>query len=384
MTQNQYREQVCDNSEHANAKKILIVGPAWVGDMVMSQVLLKCIKNQDQNTIIDVIAPDWSRALLDRMPEVRRAISMPLGHGQFNFKKRYEIAKSLRSEKYSEAIVLPNSWKSALIPFLAGIPKRIGWLGEMRIGLLNDWRKLDKNKWPLMIERFAQLAFDKNQSLPKPLPYPSLIVDKDNVEKTLQKFSLQITDKPILTLCPGAEFGPAKRWPSEYYAEVAREKLKQGWQVWIFGSAKDQEVSQEIQTLVDSQQLDFQQDAANTNNRSELSSNTVENSSAKSRCIDLAGKTSLGEAIDLLSLSSFVVSNDSGLMHIAAALRKKLVVVYGSSDPRFTPPLCQDVKILTLNLSCSPCFQRQCPLQHLKCLRDLKPSLVLEALDSLS
>ncbi len=335
-------------------KKILIVGPAWVGDMVMSQVLLKCLKNQDQNTIIDVIAPDWSRALLERMPEVRRAISMPLGHGQFNFKKRFEIAKSLKNENYAEAIVLPNSWKSALVPFLAGIPKRIGWLGEMRIGLLNDWRKLDKTKWPLMIERFAQLAFAKKATLPTLLPYPNLIVDQQNVEKTLQKFSLQITGKPILALCPGAEFGPAKRWPAEYYAEIANEKLQQGWQVWIFGSVKDQDVTQEIQALTQHQ------------------------------CIDLAGKTSLGEAIDLLSLSSFVVSNDSGLMHISAALKKKLVVIYGSSDPRFTPPLCEDVKILSLNLSCSPCFQRQCPLQHLKCLRDLKPSLVLQALDSLS
>src|SRR5574337_925675 len=128
------------------AKKILIVGPAWVGDMVMSQVLFKSLKQQDPNTIIDVIAPNWSNALLERMPEVRRSIALPLGHGEFNIKKRYHIAKSLQTENYSHAIVLPNSWKSALIPFLARIPKRIGWLGEMRIGLLNDWRKLDKKK----------------------------------------------------------------------------------------------------------------------------------------------------------------------------------------------------------------------------------------------
>lgn len=341
-------------AEHSNAKKILIVGPAWVGDMVMSQVLFKCLKNQNADTIIDVIAPDWSRALLERMPEIRRAISMPLGHGQFNLKQRYDIAKSLRQEHYSEAIVLPNSWKSALIPLFAGIPKRIGWLGEMRFGLLNDWRKLDKTKWPLMIERFAQLAIEKHKALPKPLAFPSLIVDKSNVEKTLEKFSLLITDKPVLALCPGAEYGPAKRWPAEYYADVAKQKLQQGWQVWIFGSAKDQEVSQQIQSLT------------------------------QNRCVDLAGKTTLGEAIDLLSVTSFVVSNDSGLMHIAAALKRKLVVIYGSSDPRFTPPLCDNVKILSLNLSCSPCFERECPLKHLKCLRDLQPMLVMQALDLLS
>jgi heptosyltransferase-2 len=332
-----------------NKKRILIIGPAWVGDMVMAQTLFRLLKQQTPDAIIDVLAPDWTRALLNRMPEVNNAISMPIGHGEFNFKKRFALGRELRAKKYDEAFVLPNSFKSALIPFFAGIKKRIGWRGEMRYVLLNDVRILDKEKLPLMIERFMALALKPNESLKKPYLIPKLVIDETSRAHALIKHELK-KDKPIFALCPGAEFGPSKRWPASYFAEVANKKLDEGYQVWMFGSKNDLPITDEILKL--------------THNR----------------VINLAGKTSLDEAIDLLSLAELVISNDSGLMHIAAALNKTLVALYGSTSTKFTPPLGNKIKILNLNLECSPCFKRECPLGHWKCMKDLKPDMALQAI----
>lgn len=330
------------------SKKILIVGPAWVGDLVMAQSLFITLKQQMPDCIIDVMAPAWGQAILARMPQVRRAITLPLGHGEFQLKQRYQFAQSLRPEHYDQAIVLPNSWKSALIPFFAGIPQRTGWRGEMRYGLLNDCRTLDKARYPLMIERFIALAFPKNILLPQPLAKPALIFNPENLNKTLAELNLSNKQR-ILVLAPGAEFGPAKQWPAQHYAQTAQHYLKLGWQVWILGSAKDQTVAEAIQQPCQHQ------------------------------CINLTGKTNLGQAVDLIAQADLVISNDSGLMHIASATARPTVVIYGSSSPGFTPPLADQVRILTLNLDCSPCFQRVCPLGHTNCLNHLQPQQVLRA-----
>lgn len=332
--------------------KILIVGPSWVGDMVMAQCLFKLIKTIHPNAVIDVLAPAWSLPLLQRMPEVSEAIIMPLGHGVWDLKTRYQLGKSLRSKQYTEAFLLPNSFKSALIPFFANIKKRTGWRGEMRYILLNDLRILDKKRYPLMIERFMALALPKNAELPAEYPIPALKISEETQEKALKKYGLS-KDKPILALCPGAEFGAAKRWPPEYYAEIAREKLKAGWQVWLFGSKNDISVTEQIRELTDGQS------------------------------INLAGKTQLEEAIDLLELASMVVSNDSGLMHIASALQKPLIAVYGPTSTGFTPPLSKMAKTLSLSLECQPCFERTCPLKHERCMRELTPRMVLDAMTGL-
>ena len=335
-----------------NKKRILIIGPAWVGDMVMAQTLFKMLKQIMPDAIIDVLAPDWTRALLNRMPEVNNSISMPIGHGEFNFKKRFALGLELRQKKYDEAYVLPNSFKSALIPFIAGIKKRTGWRGEMRYILLNDMRILNKEKLPLMIERFMALALKPNETLKKPYFIPELVIDETSRANALIKHELK-NDKPIFALCPGAEFGPSKRWPAAYFAEVANKKLDEGYQVWMFGSKNDLPITDEILKA--------------TNNR----------------VINLAGKTSLDEAIDLLSLAEIVITNDSGLMHIAAALNKPLVAMYGSTSTKFTPPLGNKIEVLNLNLECSPCFKRECPLGHWKCMKDLKPQMALDAIKKL-
>ncbi|MGE6527608.1 lipopolysaccharide heptosyltransferase II [Pseudomonas sp. NPDC077382] len=334
---------------------ILIVGPSWVGDMVMAQTLFACLKQRHPDCQIDVLAPEWSRPILERMPEVRQALSFPVGHGVLDMATRRTIAASLRGQ-YQQAILLPNSLKSALVPFFAGIPKRTGWRGEMRFGLLNDMRKLDKQRYPLMIERFMALAFEPGAELPQPYPKPALRIVEETRDAALARFGLSL-DRPVLALCPGAEFGESKRWPAEHFAKVAEVKIREGWQVWLFGSKNDHAVGQEIrQQLIPG---------------------------LREEALNLAGDTSLAEAIDLLSCAEAVVSNDSGLMHVAAALGRPLVSVYGSTSPAFTPPLSEQVEVVRLGLDCSPCFERTCRFGHNNCMRELKPSPVIEALGRL-
>lgn len=331
---------------------ILIVGPSWVGDMVMAQTLFMCLKQRHPECTIDVLAPEWSRPILERMPEVRQALSFPLGHGVLKIGARRRIGRELKG-RYQQAILLPNSLKSALTPFFAGIPLRTGWKGEMRYGLLNDLRTLDKQRYPLMIERFMALAYDKDAELPKPYPRPCLQVNSENRDAALQEFKLT-SEQPVLALCPGAEFGEAKRWPAEHYAQVAEHYIRQGWQVWVFGSKSDHPVGEDIQArLIPG----LREEVAN-----------------------LAGETSLAQAIDLLSCASAVVSNDSGLMHVAAALNLPLVAVYGSTSPDFTPPLVEQVAIVRTGIECSPCFERTCKYGHYDCLRQLAPQQVIDAL----
>lgn len=330
--------------------KILIIGPAWVGDMVMAQSLFKLLKERDANVVIDVLAPAWTFSLLSRMPEVREAIEMPLTHGELKLRERYQLAKTLKTRRYDQAIVLPNSFKSALIPWFANIPKRTGWLGECRYLLLNDVRHLDKKRYPLMIEQFMALGLPKGEPLPTKVPYPAFQLLKASQEATLVKHQLSCHERPVLALCAGAEFGPSKRWPEDYFAQVANKKLAEGWDVWLLGSQKDRLVTDKIMQLTEN------------------------------RCRNLAGQTQLAESIDLLSLVSGVISNDSGLMHIAAALKKPLIALYGSTSPSFTPPLSADANVLKLNLECQPCFERTCPLHHHRCMRELTPDQVLAAM----
>ncbi|MCQ9470723.1 lipopolysaccharide heptosyltransferase II [Pseudomonas alliivorans] len=334
---------------------ILIVGPSWVGDMVMAQTLFQCLKQRHPECQIDVLAPEWSRPLLERMPEVRAALSFPLGHGALELATRRRIGKSLAGQ-YDQAILLPNSLKSALVPFFAGIKQRTGWRGEFRYGLLNDVRTLDKQRYPLMIERFMALAWDKGAELPRPYPRPSLQIDPATRDAALAKFGLTL-DRPVLALCPGAEFGESKRWPAEHYAQVADARIREGWQVWLFGSQKDHPVGETI--------------------RENLIPGLREES------VNLSGQTSLAEAIDLLSCADSVVSNDSGLMHVAAALNRPLVAVYGSTSPAFTPPLADEVEVVRLGIECSPCFDRTCRFGHYNCMRLLEPGAVIQALGHL-
>jgi heptosyltransferase-2 len=336
--------------------KILIIGPSWVGDMVMAQSLFIALKQNHPGCEIHVLAPGWCRDLLAHMPEVSGAIDMSVGHGELGLGKRRTIASQLQAARFDQAIVLPNSFKSALIPWFARIPVRTGWRGEARSLLLNDWRVLDKQMYPLMVERFVALAFPAGQKLPVPLPRPALRVSDQDIQRVTGKLQLD-RSAPVLVLCPGAEFGEAKKWPAANYAAVAATWLGHQGRVWILGSNNDSADAQAILAAIPAP--------------------------LAGHCTDLTGLTSLAEAVHLMACADQVLSNDSGLMHIAAALARPLVAVYGSTSPAFTPPLADKVRTVSLSLDCSPCFKRICPLGHTNCLKLLVPDLVQQAMQDL-
>lgn len=333
--------------------KVLVVAPAWLGDTVMIQPMLAEIAKL--GAVIDVLAPNATQAVLSRMAEVRQTFNLPVGHGQLLWSVRRDVARQLRQQHYDVAYILPNSWKSALIPWLARIPVRIGWRGEWRYGLLSDVRKLDKQRYPLMVERFLALAYPPRVRVTDVKPTPKLVSLPREQALVLDKLGLGL-DKPVLALCPGAEYGPAKQWPASHFAGVARHYLAQGWQVWLLGGPKDKAVTDAILAASDHHEA----------------------------CIDLAGKTSLTEVIDVLAQVHGVVTNDSGLMHVAAALGRPLVAIYGSSTPSFTPPLSEQSAILKpKQLACSPCFERTCRFSHYRCLTETEAKQVITALNAL-
>jgi len=329
---------------------LLVVGPSWVGDTVISQVLLQLLKQQHPTAQIDYLAPPWTLPLLTRMPEVRQGILNPFGHGALQLGARRRLGLELRAGQYDQALVLPNSWKSALPPWFAGIPLRTGFRGEARWGLLNDLRTLDPQALPQMADRFAALAFSAGTALPLPLPRPALHSTTAQQQQLLARLGID-PSKPAVAFCPGAEYGPAKRWPERHFAALARLLAARGYAIWLVGSPKDHAVAETI--AQDAQGL----------------------------CINLCGKTDIAEATDLLAAARLVVTNDSGLMHVAAAVGRPVIALYGSSSPLFTPPLSADARIVTLNVECSPCFKRVCPLGHLKCLNDLAPERVFAEID---
>lgn len=338
--------------------KVLIIGPSWIGDMVMAQSLFKVLHQQHKALQLDVLAPAWSRPILERMPEVQTAIDLPFAHGELSLGKRYALGKSLRAQHYRQVIVLPNSLKSALVPWFANIPVRTGWRGEQRGLLLNDCRTLNKINLPMMVQRFVALAMPPGAAVPDPVPVPQLVSNRHLATQAVTDLALNWTpDTPVLALCPGAEFGDAKQWPDAHYADVAKDYSRRGWRIALMGSAKDQALCDRIVALLPAD--------------------------LHAQCDNLAGRTTLAQVIDLLSLTRAVVSNDSGLMHIAAALHRPVVAIYGSTSADFTPPLSDQVEMLHTDISCRPCFKRQCPYGHKRCLTELKPQRVLNALNNL-
>lgn len=343
----------------AGSEKILIIGPSWVGDMVMAQSLFIALKRRSPRCEISVLAPAWTRPLLDRMPEVDHSLILPFGHGDLKLLARRRFARGLRERHFTQAIVLPNSFKSALIPFFADIPLRTGWRGEMRQGLLTDCRRLDKAKFPLMVERFAALAYPATDRPKQPAASPRLLVRREQLDAALGKFSLQAaaTTGRLVALCPGAEFGPSKQWPAQSFARAAADLILLGWHVVIMGSKGDAGVAQEI----------------------ERSAATQVSEKLRSRLHNVAGKTDLAEAIDIMAACSSAVSNDSGLMHIAAALDLPVVALYGSTSPEFTPPLAPMKRILASDIDCRPCFDRRCRFGHNRCMSEITTDAVAKA-----
>lgn len=326
--------------------------------MVMAQGLFKLLKARDSMMILHVAAPASVLPLCEFMPEIDQAFLLPFQHGEFNLIKRYHFAGALRKEKYDQCIILPNSFKSALIPFLARIPKRTGWRGEWRYGLLNDVRVLNHAKISfhrsslLMIEQFLALGVSKEEALPHYLNYlPTLAVNSERAKQLAHSLSIDFSKKTV-ALCPGSSYGSSKRWPEKYFAEIALQQLARGEQICLFGGPAEISLGEKIQELT------------------------------QHRCFNLINKLDLASSVLLLSQASQVLTNDSGLMHVAAAFNLPIVAVYGSSSPEFTPPLTRKAKIAMLALSCQPCFKRICPLKHHDCMEKLFPDKILPMLES--
>jgi len=328
----------------------LIVGPSWVGDMVMAQALFILLKAREPDIAIDVLAPAWSLPIVARMPEVRRGVAAETGHGELGLGKRRRIGYGLRDAGYEHAIVLPRSLKSALIPWFARIPRRTGFRGESRYGLINDMRPFDKAVLDQTVKRFVALGLEPGEALPE-APYPALAVDRQKQGAVMESLGVA-TGRPVIAMMPGAEYGPAKCWPLDYFAELCSLLADEGFDIWVLGSDKDAAAGERI--------------------------------ASASGAHNLCGRTSLEDVIDLLGYAEQAVSNDSGLMHVAAAVGAHVHGIYGSSSPEFTPPLAERRDIHWLKLDCSPCFERSCPLGHLRCLKELSVARLHEAIRNAS
>ena len=325
------------------AERILIVAPSWVGDAILSEPLVAVLREPLGEPIVDVLAPPWCAPVYARMRGIGHIVENPLGHGELGLGRRRALAREIRARAYTYAFILPNSFKSALIPWFAGIPRRIGYAGEGRRALLTETRRLDRTTSPRLVDRFVALAVPMGRLIPTP-PAPVLVPNAANAAAAMRALKLS-THRPIAIFCPGAEYGPAKRWPAEHFIALARRLLEEGYAVWLLGSPNDQAAALPIAAAIPGVR-------------------------------DLTGRTDLGTAIDLLSLASVVVSNDSGLMHAAAAVGRPLVALFGSSSPDYTPPLSPLAQVAKIDIACSPCFQRECPLGHFKCMRELDVEVV--------
>lgn len=324
----------------------LIIAPQWIGDAVMTEPLLRRLHARGERLAVGALP--WVAPVYRAMPQVAEVIEFPFQHGGLQLKARRSIAAQVEG-RFDTAYVLPNSLKSSLLPFLAGIPKRVGYLGEARVGLLTHRLKNPKNK-PPMVAYYSALSGEQDRL---ESDRPQLRMGGDDVAHGVARYGLR--PQGYFVFAPGAEFGPAKRWPAGHFTGLARLLDRP---VVLLGSAKEAPLCDEIAHPV------------------------------SDRCINLAGKTSLNEAFALIAGAHAVVSNDSGLMHVAAAFGVPQVALFGSSSPLHTPPLNDKARVLWLKddpgyqppLDCAPCFERECPLGHTRCLVDLAPERIVAAL----
>tara|TARA_X000000368_G_scaffold418300_1_gene417475 strand:- start:100 stop:1089 length:990 start_codon:yes stop_codon:yes gene_type:complete len=324
-------------------QKILIIPQNWLGDIVMSQALLKRVKSENPNTTIDILVNSTFKSLVERMPEINEAIILDCEHKELGFFKRLSLAKKIKGN-YDQSIVLSRSIKSALIPYLARIPIRTGELGELRYVLINDLRKFTKENRRKTAFRYVSMFTKKEEVLDEKY-YPSLKSDPEKIKILSDKYKIDL-EKKIIIFAPGAAFGPSKMWPVEKFKELG-EKLNKDFFILVLGSKSEKNIGDQIVT--------------------------------NKNVINLCGETSITDAVDLMHISEFCVSNDSGLMHLAAATDTKSISIYGATSPELTPPLTSNKKIHYKGLPCSPCFGKICKYGHYNCLVEIQADDVFKS-----
>ncbi len=326
----------------------LVIAPQWIGDAVMCEPLLRRLQARGER--IAVAALPWVAPAFRAMAQVAETIELPFAHGRLDWAARRRVAASLRG-RFDAAYVLPNSIKSALLPWLAGIPRRIGYRGEGRFGLLNQ-RLVNPPGRPPMVAFYSALA-----GTPPAEERPQLQLGAAALAAAVADAG--VAPRGYWLFAPGAEYGPAKCWPAGHYAALARALHgRDGTPVLLLGSAKEAALAGQIAT------------------------------EAPGACRVLAGKTSLDAAMALIAQARGLVSNDSGLMHVAAGFGIPQVAVFGSTSPEHTPPLNQRARVLwlkdELGLDCMPCFERSCRFGHTRCLVEVAPARVASALDEVA
>ncbi|MFZ6798341.1 lipopolysaccharide heptosyltransferase II [Undibacterium sp. Di24W] len=343
-------KQYFGNNQPSEKSRLLVIAPNWIGDAIMAQPLLRLLRAQHPNAQIDVLAPKWVAPVVQAMSEVDMVLESTIRHGSIKIRDYWKHAQEIRRKEYSAVYVLPNSIKYALLPWLAGIKKRIGYRGETRYGLINVMHHDSKISPRPMTDFYAALARAPQDPIPATLPKPRLSVSTLKNEQLFGKFGLA-TNLPIIVLAPGAEFGSAKRWPETYFADLARKILgfNRKAQIVILGGPNDRAVCQQIHEQVPN-------------------------------ALNLAGNTTLEQAIGLISGASAIISNDSGLLHIASALNRPTLAIYGPTDPQHAPSHSDKKISISLNLSCAPCKQKECPLGHRECMTKISPDMVWQSL----
>jgi heptosyltransferase II len=323
----------------------LVIAPQWIGDAVMSEPLLARLASRGEH--LSVAALPWVAPVYRAMPQVGEVIELPFAHGRLDWAERRRIAAELRG-RYDMAYVLPNSLKAALLPWLARIPVRVGYRGEGRLVVLN--RRLPNPVGrPPMVAFYSALAGAPDPSGER----PRLSFSEEVLRSAAE--SVAVLPGAYWAFAPGAEYGPAKCWPAEHYAALARSLYERhGQPVLLLGSGKEAALCEKI------------------------------SAAAPDACRMLAGKTSLLDAMALIAAARGMVSNDSGLMHVAAAFGVAQAAVFGSTSPEHTPPLNPRARVLwlkhELQLQCSPCFDRTCRYGHTRCLTEVSPQRVEAAL----
>jgi len=325
---------------------MLLVPYMWIGDFVRCHSVVKLLRQRFPKRPVDVLATSLCAPLADYMPGLREAVVFDLPRSRLGLRQQAQLAERLRARRYGTALVMPRTWKSALAPFLAGIPERVGFVGEARFGLLNDWR-WGERKLPRMVDRCAALALPRDAALPAEWPRPELIVPPADVAGWRQRNGLAAEGRPALVLAPGA-VGPSKRWPASAYAALARRLLGEGLAVWVVGGPAEKAIAQEI----------------------------VGNTGAR----DFTG-TDLREAILAMAAATAAVSNDSGLLHVAAALGTPTVGIFGPTSPWHWAPLNPLAATIQaeIELACQPCHKPVCRLRHHRCMVEISADHVLAA-----